>query len=96
MDDNGRICGDLRAGGRRAGDAAFGRGRQCPEGRNDRKHLERYFTEREHGIVAWKSPANKSIDVMLFDTTARKAYLSRGPEYGLEWREFGFQAARND
>lgn len=59
-------------------------------GKNDRKMLERYFTGREYGIMSWKSPKNKSIDVMIFDTTARKALLSRGPEYGLEWREFGF------
>lgn len=63
-------------------------------GKNDRKMLERYFTEREHGILGWKSATNKSIDVMIFDTTGRKAYLSRGPEYGLEWREFAFQDAK--
>jgi hypothetical protein len=62
-------------------------------GKNDRKMLERYFTEREHGILGWKSATNKSIDVMIFDTTERKAYLSRGPEYGLEWREFAFHDA---
>jgi hypothetical protein len=64
---------------------------QQTAGKNDRKMLERYFTEQEHGILAWKSPTNKSIDVMIFDTTERKAYFSRGPHYGLEWREFGFQ-----
>jgi hypothetical protein len=61
-------------------------------GKNDRKTLERYLTEREYGIMGWKSPKNKTIDVMLFDTAARKAYVSRGPEYGLKWREYGFQA----
>jgi hypothetical protein len=61
-------------------------------GKNDRKTLERYFTGREYGIMAWQSPKNKTIDVMLFDTAARKAYFSRGPEYGLVWREFGFQS----
>jgi aromatic ring-cleaving dioxygenase len=63
-------------------------------GKNDRKMLERYFTEREHGILAWKSQSNKSIDVMIFDTTGRKAYMTRGPEYGLEWREFAFHDAK--
>jgi hypothetical protein len=63
-------------------------------GKNDRKMLERYFTEREHGILGWKSATNKSIDVMIFDTTGRKAYLTRGPEYGLEWREFAFHDAK--
>ena len=59
-------------------------------GKNDRKTLEQYFTGREYGIMGWKSPKNKTIDVMMFDTTARKAYFSRGPAFGLEWREFGF------
>jgi Acyl-coenzyme A:6-aminopenicillanic acid acyl-transferase len=59
-------------------------------GKNDRQMLEHYFTDRDDQIMSWKSPSNKTIDVMIFDTTARKAYLSRGPEYHLEWREFEF------
>jgi hypothetical protein len=59
-------------------------------GKNDRQTLERYLTGREYGIMSWKSPKNKSIDVMIFDTTARKVYVTRGPEYGLEWRDFSF------
>ena len=27
---------------------------------------------------------------MVFDCTAGKAYLSRGPSYGVEWKEYGF------
>jgi hypothetical protein len=63
-------------------------------GKNDRKTLERYLTGREYGIMGWKSPKNKTIDVLMFDTAARKAYFSRGPEYGLEWREFGFHDSK--
>jgi hypothetical protein len=60
-------------------------------GKNDRKTLESYFLSPDDGILAWKHPANKSIDIMLYDTTARKAYLTRGPEFQLEWREFAFK-----
>jgi hypothetical protein len=63
-------------------------------GKNDRETIEKYFVSREDGIMAWKSPVNKTIDVMIFDTKARKAYLTRGPEYHLEWREFGFPATK--
>jgi hypothetical protein len=31
-----------------------------------------------------------TIDMMVFDTTSRTAHLSRGPEYGVEWREYRF------
>ena len=31
-----------------------------------------------------------TIDMMVFDTTARTAHLSRGPEYGVAWRPYGF------
>jgi hypothetical protein len=27
---------------------------------------------------------------MVFDTKAREAYLSRGPEYGVRWQRFTF------
>ncbi len=33
-----------------------------------------------------------TIDMMVFDTTARSAFLSRGSSYGLSWREFVFGA----
>jgi len=59
-------------------------------GKNDRSMIEAYFTQPNYGILGWKSPKNKSIDVMIFDTTARKAYLTRGPSYGLDWRTFEF------
>jgi hypothetical protein len=59
-------------------------------GQNDREMLQRYFTERDFSIVQWKSPKAKTIDIMVFDSTARKAYVTRGPEFHLEWREFTF------
>jgi hypothetical protein len=63
-------------------------------GKNNRTTLEHYFLDRENQILAWKSPRNKSIDVMIYDTTARKAYLTRGPDFHLEWREFDFAGTR--
>jgi hypothetical protein len=33
-----------------------------------------------------------TIDMMVFDTTARAAYLSRGPSYKTAWRTFTFTA----
>ena len=62
-------------------------------GKNDRKTLEDYFLEPENEILGWKSPKNKSLDVMIFDTTTRKAYLTRGPEFHLSRAEFNFPAA---
>jgi len=34
-----------------------------------------------------------TIDMMVFDTTARTAWLSRGPSYGVSWQKFGFPEA---
>jgi hypothetical protein len=31
-----------------------------------------------------------TIDMMVFDTTARTAWLSRGSSYNLSWRKFAF------
>jgi hypothetical protein len=59
-------------------------------GKNDREMLQRYFTEREFPILQWKSPAAKTLDIMVFDSTDRKAYVTRGPDFHLEWREFAF------
>ena len=44
------------------------------------------FCRFEHQISVGKS----TIDMMVFNTTARTARLSRGPEYGESWREFRF------
>jgi hypothetical protein len=55
-------------------------------GKNDLACLQDYFSDPVHSINM--GPA--TIDMMVFDTTARRAYLSRGSSYKLGWREFGF------
>jgi hypothetical protein len=55
-------------------------------GRTDRKSLERYFSEPQCGISVGKA----TIDMMIFDTTDRVAWLSRGPSYQVGWKEFRF------
>jgi hypothetical protein len=58
------------------------------QGKNDLARLQDYFADPAHGINVGAG----TIDMMVFDTTARKAYLSRGSSYKLSWREFGFEA----
>ena len=36
------------------------------------------------------SVGKATIDLMVFDCTAGKAYLSRGPSYGVDWKEYTF------
>jgi hypothetical protein len=55
-------------------------------GKNDLARLQDYFADRQHQINMGKA----TIDMMVFDTTARTAYLSRGSSYQLSWREFKF------
>lgn len=55
-------------------------------GSNNLDQLQQYFAEPAHKINVGRS----TIDMMIFDTTARTAYLSRGTSYGLEWRTFTF------
>jgi hypothetical protein len=59
-------------------------------GQNGRATIQKYLENPKYKISTAGHPRNVSIDVMLFDTTAKKAYVTRGPEYGIEWREFGF------
>ena len=59
-------------------------------GENDLERLQQYFTHPEYEICAGKA----TIDMMVFDTTARVAYLSRGPGYRVAWREFRFSPPR--
>lgn len=63
---------------------------ESSSGKNDLATIERYFSGREYKIMGWQSPENKTLDIMIFDTTDRKAYVTRGPAYHLEWREFAF------
>jgi hypothetical protein len=58
------------------------------QGKNDLARLQDYFADPKHKINMGKA----TIDMMVFDTTARKAHLSRGTSYQLAWREFAFGA----
>jgi|GEM_PF-1229144 len=58
-------------------------------GQTDRQTLARYFSEPECGICVGKG----TIDMMIFDTTDRVAWLSRGPSYQVDWKEFRFGQA---
>jgi isopenicillin-N N-acyltransferase-like protein len=55
-------------------------------GSNDLAQLQTYLADPAYSINAGES----TIDMMVFDTTARSAWLSRGTSYKLAWREFGF------
>ena len=52
----------------------------------DRETLASFFSEPSCGISVGKA----TIDMMIFDTTDRTAYLSRGPSYQVAWHEFRF------
>jgi hypothetical protein len=58
------------------------------EGKNDLSRLQHYFADPKYKINSGKG----TIDMMVFDTTARTAYLSRGSSYKVWWREFVFRA----
>lgn len=55
-------------------------------GKNDLARLQDYFSDPAYKINAGKS----TIDMMVFDTSAKVAHLSRGSSYGTAWRTFGF------
>ena len=59
-------------------------------GRTDVDMLRAHFGDPTRGICVGKA----TIDMMVFDTTNRTAHLSRGPEYGASWREYGFADRR--
>jgi hypothetical protein len=59
-------------------------------GKVDRAAMQDYFAKPANGISV--GPA--TIDMMVFDCTARTAHLSRGPSYGTDWKEFGFGGAK--
>jgi hypothetical protein len=65
-------------------------------GRNNKDQIQQYLQDPKFGIASAGIPRkrNVSIDVMLFDTTAKKAFFTRGPDYGIEWREFGFSEVK--
>jgi isopenicillin-N N-acyltransferase-like protein len=56
------------------------------KGKNDLARLQGYFADPNYAINVGKS----TIDMMVYDTTARAAYLSRGSSYSVAWREYVF------
>ena len=59
------------------------------EGRVDGAALQEILADPAKGI----SVGEATIDLMVYDTTARRALLSRGASYGVRWEEFSFGAA---
>lgn len=57
------------------------------QGKLDAAMLQHLLADPTKGI----SVGEATIDLMVYDTTARRAYLSRGASYGVEWREFSFR-----
>lgn len=52
----------------------------------DREVLQAAFADPARGVSVGKS----TIDMMVFDCTAKEAYLSRGPSYKVGWKRFAF------
>jgi hypothetical protein len=48
--------------------------------------LQEFFQDPKCGISVGKG----TIDMMVFNTTTREAFLSRGPSYKVEWKRFRF------
>jgi hypothetical protein len=59
------------------------------QGKNNLTRLQDYFADTKYKIHVGKG----TIDMMVFDTTARTAHLSRGTSYNASWREFRFGAS---
>jgi hypothetical protein len=55
-------------------------------GQTDLAAMQSNFSDPAKEICVGAS----TIDMMVFDTTSRRAHLSRGPEYGTQWREYEF------
>jgi hypothetical protein len=55
-------------------------------GDTDLATMQGNFGDPTRGICVGRA----TIDMMVFDTTARTAHLSRGPDYGVAWRTYGF------
>ncbi len=62
---------------------------QGAAGKNSRRTLQSFFEDPKCAISGGK----QTIDMMVFDTSTKTAYLSRGPSYKTAWREFKFSAA---
>jgi hypothetical protein len=55
-------------------------------GKTTLRTMQGFFEDPKCGISVGKG----TIDMMVFDTTAKTAHLSRGPSYKVAWREFKF------
>jgi hypothetical protein len=55
-------------------------------GKTDLAALQHFLEDPRCGICGGKG----TIDLMIFDTTRREAYVSRGPSYGVAWKRFRF------
>lgn len=54
----------------------------------DQRFLQHVFEDPQCGI----SVGRPTIDMMVYNTTARRALLSRGPAYDVSWKEFSFES----
>jgi hypothetical protein len=61
-------------------------------GSTDLSTLQQNFGDPANGICVGKA----TIDMMVFDCTRRAAYVSRGPEYGVAWREYYVQEEHSE
>jgi hypothetical protein len=59
-------------------------------GKVDLKKMQNYFAEPKAGISVGKA----TLDLMVYDTAARAAYVSRGPAYGVRWQKFTFDVGK--
>jgi hypothetical protein len=57
-------------------------------GRVDTRSVQNLFEDPKHAINVGKS----TIDMMVYNTTARTAWVSRGPSYRTAWQKFAFPA----
>jgi hypothetical protein len=59
---------------------------EADAGNVDGEWLKRIFADPRRGICAGRN----TIDMMVFDCTAKTASLSRGPDYTVDWKTFSF------
>jgi hypothetical protein len=55
-------------------------------GKLDRARFQHFFQDPKCGIAVGKG----TLDMMIFDTTAKAAYVSRGSAYAVTWKKFEF------
>jgi hypothetical protein len=58
-------------------------------GKITRQTMQHFFQDPTCAISVGRS----TIDMMVYDTTRREAWLSRGPSYGADWKRFTFDDA---